>query len=151
MEPQNIKLLLSFLKCLFKNYCCSSSEANDYTLVWGTINRKMSSPSYTWRKWAQGVSARQMSISFNFKAHDYMNAGSRTLDKTSTWFAWITNSIVFQGTLHRALSASCLNVGAYTLLGMHLYPHGHTLFIDYRTRWLPQAGVDEMSFLSSLV
>lgn len=88
---------------------------------------------------------------FQQVAHDYMNAGSRTLDKTSTWFAWITNSIVFQGTLHRALSASCLNVGAYTLLGMHLYPHGHTLFIDYRTRWLPQAGVDEMSFLSSLV
>lgn len=88
---------------------------------------------------------------FQQVVHDYMNAGSRTLDKTSTWFAWITNSIVFQGTLHRALSASCLNVGAYTLLGMHLYPHGHTLFIDYRTRWLPQAGVDEMSFLSSLV
>ena len=153
IEPQNIKLLLSFLKCLFKNYCCcSSSEANYYTLVWGTVNRKMSSPSYTGRKWVQGVSASgTWSFSHGQVAHDYMNDGSRTLDKTSTWFAWITNSILFQGTLHRALSASCLNMGAYTLLGTHLYLHGHTLFIDYRTRWLPQAGVDEMSFLSSLV
>lgn len=39
-------------------------------------------------------------------------------DKTSAWFAWITNSILFRGTLHRVLPASCLNMGAYTLLGL---------------------------------